>query len=322
MQITERTGSSDDYRYGFNGKEKDDEIKGGGNSYDFGARMYDPRVGKFLAIDPFEKNLAWSSPYSSFANSPLLYIDSDGKLFVIPPTLSKSEKIKVQFMLDVLKLVKPEIYNYLNNSPIKINVSVGIVDQTGVPAGTILNGFTQFPNQRANLISDGDGKWETRDFKMSLSKAITVDDKKYDEAYMNSADPSEEYVSISEDVANQIARLKGTDGDINIMVENKDDAFFLSSIGGHEFGHAYFGLLNPAYHYILQDLLPGKGGHTNNLRYGELHPNGKFAFDLQNQVGNDILKEQIDQYEALKSAYEKDLKKAKKEEKDESKTKP
>jgi hypothetical protein len=35
-----------DYRYGFNGMEKDDEVKNGkGNSYDFGARMYDSRLG-------------------------------------------------------------------------------------------------------------------------------------------------------------------------------------------------------------------------------------------------------------------------------------
>ena len=29
------------YSYGFNGKEKDDEVKGGGNSVDFGSRIYD-----------------------------------------------------------------------------------------------------------------------------------------------------------------------------------------------------------------------------------------------------------------------------------------
>lgn len=35
-----RSYNSPDYRYGFNGMEKDDEVKGSGNSYDFGARMY------------------------------------------------------------------------------------------------------------------------------------------------------------------------------------------------------------------------------------------------------------------------------------------
>lgn len=40
--VPNRHGSSGSYRYGFNGKEKDDEIKGEGNSIDFGSRMYDP----------------------------------------------------------------------------------------------------------------------------------------------------------------------------------------------------------------------------------------------------------------------------------------
>ncbi|MFK7059864.1 hypothetical protein V3Q90_06970 [Flavobacterium oreochromis] len=45
--VPNRHGSSkpNGYRYGFNGKE-DDQIKGEGNSYDFGARIYDPRIGR------------------------------------------------------------------------------------------------------------------------------------------------------------------------------------------------------------------------------------------------------------------------------------
>ena len=39
------------YRFGFNGMENDHEMKGTGNSLDFGARIYDPRIGKFLSID-------------------------------------------------------------------------------------------------------------------------------------------------------------------------------------------------------------------------------------------------------------------------------
>jgi len=38
-----RSYTSDSYRYGFNGMEKDDEVKGTGNSLDFGARIYDLR---------------------------------------------------------------------------------------------------------------------------------------------------------------------------------------------------------------------------------------------------------------------------------------
>jgi len=48
MEMPGRIASSEDYRYGFNGKEKDDEVKGSGNSLDFGARMYDSRLGRWI----------------------------------------------------------------------------------------------------------------------------------------------------------------------------------------------------------------------------------------------------------------------------------
>jgi RHS repeat-associated protein len=66
------------YRYGFNGKEKDDEIKGSGNSYDFGLRIYDPRIGKFLSIDPLWKEYEDWSPYVFAGNNPIRYVDIMG----------------------------------------------------------------------------------------------------------------------------------------------------------------------------------------------------------------------------------------------------
>jgi RHS repeat-associated protein len=48
-------------RYGFNGMEKDDNVKGEGNSYDFGARIYDPRVGRWLSMDAKSKDYPHSS---------------------------------------------------------------------------------------------------------------------------------------------------------------------------------------------------------------------------------------------------------------------
>jgi len=52
-----RSFSSGDYRYGFNGKEKDSEVSGEGNSYDYGFRIYNPRLGKFLSVDPLYKGV-------------------------------------------------------------------------------------------------------------------------------------------------------------------------------------------------------------------------------------------------------------------------
>ena len=76
MLLPNRHGNSSDYRYGFNGMEKDDEVKGEGNSYTTYFRQYDPRVARWLTKDPL--GVAWESPYASFRNNPIIYDDPDG----------------------------------------------------------------------------------------------------------------------------------------------------------------------------------------------------------------------------------------------------
>ncbi len=71
-----RSYNSGNYRFGFNGMEKDDEIKGGGNSYDFGARIYDSRIGTWLSLD--RKSKAYRSNYIFCADNPIIFIDPDG----------------------------------------------------------------------------------------------------------------------------------------------------------------------------------------------------------------------------------------------------
>jgi RHS repeat-associated protein len=78
----------DAYRYGFNGKEKDDEVKGGGNSLDFGARIYDSRLGRWMSMDPLQMKYASLSCYSGFGNVPIYLKDPNGK-DIIPSTEKK-----------------------------------------------------------------------------------------------------------------------------------------------------------------------------------------------------------------------------------------
>lgn len=66
------------YRYGFNGKENDNEVKGEGNQQDYGMRMYDPRLGKFLSVDPLMTSYPWYTPYQFAGNRPIVAIDVDG----------------------------------------------------------------------------------------------------------------------------------------------------------------------------------------------------------------------------------------------------
>lgn len=66
------------YRFGFNGMEMDDEVKGNGNSYDFGARIYDPRLGRWHSIDILSIKYPGWSPYNYALNNPIFYLDPDG----------------------------------------------------------------------------------------------------------------------------------------------------------------------------------------------------------------------------------------------------
>jgi RHS repeat-associated protein len=71
------TGDSS-YRYGFNGKMHDDEIYGKDNSYDYGMRMYDPRLGRFYSVDPLAKKYPHYSTYMYAGDKPINSIDIDG----------------------------------------------------------------------------------------------------------------------------------------------------------------------------------------------------------------------------------------------------
>lgn len=68
MLLPGRHENTSDYRYGFNGMEKDDELKGEGNSYDLNFRMLDPRINRFFAVDPLAGDYVWNSPYALAEN--------------------------------------------------------------------------------------------------------------------------------------------------------------------------------------------------------------------------------------------------------------
>jgi RHS repeat-associated protein len=62
------------YRFGFNDKENDNEwVK-----QDYGARIYDQRVGRFLSVDPLTNQYPWYTPYQFAGNKPLQFVDLDG----------------------------------------------------------------------------------------------------------------------------------------------------------------------------------------------------------------------------------------------------
>ncbi|MDA9328727.1 hypothetical protein N9Q76_01225 [Flavobacteriales bacterium] len=68
-QLMEVRGFKGDYRYGYQGSEKDNEISGDGSSYTTQFRQLDPRLGRWMAPDPVFQ--PWQSPYTSMDNNPI-----------------------------------------------------------------------------------------------------------------------------------------------------------------------------------------------------------------------------------------------------------
>ena len=80
--LNERTSTvfgGENYRFGFQNQEMDDEIKGEGNSVNYKYRMHDPRLGRFFAVDPLSKDYPWNSSYAFSENRVNDCVELEGK---------------------------------------------------------------------------------------------------------------------------------------------------------------------------------------------------------------------------------------------------
>ena len=144
--------AEDDYRYGFQGQEKDDEIKGDGNSINYKYRMYDARIGRFFAVDPLALEYPYYTPYSFSGNKVIHKVEYEGKEDVDfdykqDPDYSKITSVAIanqvlnQYLGAYVQLyqqgyykeaaqLKQRIYTHLNASPLKPTTTFTITGGT------------------------------------------------------------------------------------------------------------------------------------------------------------------------------------------------
>lgn len=84
MIMPGRTFGNDEYRFGFQGMESEDNLRGENNSYTTEFRQYDPQVGRWMSVDPkAEKYPSWSS-YAAFDDNPIKLTDPNGAQSAAP----------------------------------------------------------------------------------------------------------------------------------------------------------------------------------------------------------------------------------------------
>ena len=126
------TGNVQPYKY--NGKELDTEK--GLDWYDYGARMYDPALGRFTTIDPSSENYYSTSLFAYCGADPVnridptgtdWYRDSDGNYHWVPDGGDKGEWTWVGQTISV-QLSEDSFINYYENGGIKTNMPVDAFD--------------------------------------------------------------------------------------------------------------------------------------------------------------------------------------------------
>ena len=89
--------------YRFNGKENDNEVKGEGNQINYGMRIDDPRIGRFLSVDPLTKGYPMLTPYQYASR---IYDPRIGKFLSVDPL--------------AMEYSDQSSYAYAANSPIRL----------------------------------------------------------------------------------------------------------------------------------------------------------------------------------------------------------
>ena len=174
------------YRYGYNGMEKDDEAKGNGNSYTTEFRQYDPRIGRWLSLDPKMLEFPQWSPYVAFNDNPIMYVDIAGD---IPSPVMKKWKNAGWKLTSGFGKRPPSKENpkaSTDHMGADINSVLGGDSDIGAPVLATHDGVATIddnPNGgqgRSITITSPDGKFRTRYFHL---ESISIKNGEVTEAF-------------------------------------------------------------------------------------------------------------------------------------------
>jgi RHS repeat-associated protein len=142
------------YRYGFNGKENDKDA--GEGIQDYGMRIYDSRLGRFLSVDPYTKKTPNITPYLFANNSPLINIDFKGGFAIFWHYLiTKRALLKLGVSNEVAKLVSHYASVFADNPLPSEGKFMTVFIMNVNESGAIFNGISGYEaHQYVNYRKD------------------------------------------------------------------------------------------------------------------------------------------------------------------------
>ena len=133
-------------KYLFSGKELQDGLVGSSmlEWYDFGARFYDPVLGRWFNVDPAAQV---ANPYLFCGNSPMMYIDQDGRLFWMIPAIAIGAAIgAASYTLSVA--LSPGGFDNWNWGGFFQSIGIGAV------SGAVTSGIGQIFGTAGNFLNE------------------------------------------------------------------------------------------------------------------------------------------------------------------------
>jgi RHS repeat-associated protein len=209
--VTSSNGNSTAQKFGYNGKELNDEL--GLDWNDFGWRNYDASLGRWMNIDPFAEKYYPISPYNYVANSPIVATDPDGRDIRITSTVDDDGNVSINITLTG-KVIDLSTGNFDSNSYAKSLSS-------------------RFSKAFSGKHKNDDGTTVSVNFSADITVAESEDDIGEDDHVFGIVDDVGKMDSDDDSVKNPVGRAK-VDGNVTLIEKSYANR---TNTSEHETGH-------------------------------------------------------------------------------------
>lgn len=244
-------------RYTYNGKEAIEGLDI--DLLDYGARFYDPSIGRFTSVDPLAEKYAGTSPYVYTLNNPINLIDPDGREVIAPNKASRQLVLQsVTYMFGKNHGYSFDGNKLVHNGKTPSGMSKGQSLMFSYFNDGLVNSRTKTTvraNQRTSFMETGADAPEMISVKGS-SAATTFGTG----SFRKMAGTDDFQVAVAFDASNQILVPSETvSGGTNVMTKGGDRSVGADHVLSHEFGHA-----------IVNTIMNEFGGSFNGVDFNAM----------------------------------------------------